>query len=285
MNKSKTGSWSDNLNSEEVIYSKKCANELSHINSWNTFLNSPQIKTAIYLEADHNRSYEELISLKSALFEIRFAYLIQKSELSAKYEYKADTNGNKTVDFCVFGNTIGSKNILIELSSLRESDIQKNATIQTLDGIWSTCLDGNDDVSEYFKVQMVLCEKAEKFPTKTSDDIFNAILLDMRAPNLGIFDQYDYINILLGSHYVEDFYKRYTKQNGLFPGIFCEEHPGSNDLKHLTSVTHFFGFVIEKEYNRNELEREIFWYQNPNIIINNDFNLKNVFKEPKLSNH
>lgn len=126
-------------------------------------------------------------------------------------------------------------------------------------------LDENDDVKEYYRTQNILQKKASKFSIRTLKNSFNIILLDMRASILGCSDFIDYKNILYGK----------VRDNGqiLFPGVFSERHPGYNDLKHLHQSIHYFGFVVEEKFEKNELLNKIHWFNNPQLTCDNIFNL------------
>lgn len=94
-----------------------------------------------------------------------FAYLIFRSGLKAIYEFHTDKQTKKSIDFKVFGDKIKKINLLIEISSLRESELQKGKTWEK-DSFFGCVLSGNDDISDYFKAQKILIEKAKKFSSK-----------------------------------------------------------------------------------------------------------------------
>lgn len=277
MGNSDTGSCSDTLNEDEVNYTKECACTLSHTSHWCDFLNNEQIERAVNVEKNKNRTAAELISIKSALFEVRVAFLIHSSGLNVEYEYSANPNNDKSIDFKVSGNKLKNFNLLIEISSLRESELQKDKTWTNGD-FFGCILTGDDDVSAYFKAQKVLIEKAKKFPSENIDDQINTIILDMRSPILGCSDCDDYKNILYGSKNLDSHAQRYTNDNKLFPGIFCPTHPGGGDadLNHLRKSIHYFGFVVEKKYTKDELANEIRWFKNPDLDSNDMPNLKEI---------
>ena len=190
------GVWSDNLNPDEVNFTKKCANELSNKEGWCNFINDKVIKNAVNTSPNLNRTTSELYRLKSALFEVRIAFLVYRSGLNAEYEFNPNAKGNKTVDFRVFGNQ--NISLLVELSSLRESKSQKNQTGSNGD-FFGCLLTDDNEVAEYCKTQKVLTEKAKKFPSKIIKNQFNVIILDMRSSIIGQCDYLDYCNILYGS--------------------------------------------------------------------------------------
>jgi hypothetical protein len=72
------------------------------------------------------RSDDEKSEIKSALFEIRFAYAIHCAGCIAEYECSSGI-GNSTVDFLIHGKNNQSR-WLVELTSLRESKAIKNNT-------------------------------------------------------------------------------------------------------------------------------------------------------------
>lgn len=275
------GKWADELTRDELENTKKFARELAKSNEWNNFLSDAKVKNAINSHINNSRTFSQLNTIKSALFEIRFSYLIHQSGLKAEYEFNPNNYYKKTVDFKVLVNENKNINLLIELSSLRESDIQKEKTWKNGD-FFGCILVGDDDASAYFKAQKVLIEKASKFPSEKVDDQFNIVIIDMRSTILGCCDCYDYKNILYGSEKLGIEMQRFTKDNKLFPGLFCATHPGNEDadLNHLRSSIHYFGFVVEENYSQNELATKIHWFQNPNLVTRDSpgLDLKKIFK-------
>lgn len=284
------GMWSDYIKREEAEFTKTCACELMKDENWKDFLSNKQIKNAINIKPDEKRTESNLIAVKSAMFEIRIAYLTQQSGLKAEYEFNPNEKNKKTVDFRVYGEKINIINLLMELSSLRESKIQKDKTWSVNkknEPVFFGCaLEGNDDVSEYFKAQKILVEKAAKFPDKIIGNQFSIILLDMRASMLECCDQYDFYNILYGSKNLDSHAQCYTKDNKLFSGIFCHTHPGysDTDLVHLRKSIHYFGFVVEKDYTQDELPAKIQWFKNSSLITNDllDLKLREIFNGKNL---
>ena len=277
MNNNKNGILADYLSFNEVEFSQACAKELQSEKTWQNFLNIPIIKKSIALKRQSGLSGDELRSIKSALFEIRVAHLIHKSGLNAEYEFSSNTDNKKTVDFRVFGRGLGNKTLLIELSSLRESQLQKDKT--WVDNEWFGCMldtDGNNDAREYIRAQSVLIEKALKFSDALTVNQFNIILLDMRSIILTMSDCHDYYNILYGSDGLAPHLQRQIG-NKLFEGIFCAAHPEYQKFEHLRETIYCFGFVNEQRYEQNELARKIQWLRNPELICNGIPKLKEIF--------
>lgn len=271
------GKWSDNLGGKEVEFTKKCVNCLSDENShsWDDFLNIDKVVSLTKVIPNSNRSDDELIAMKSIMFEIRFAYLVCQSGLSALYEFQPNAESAKTVDFKVYGKKIGEICLLIELTSLRESRKQKKRTSTTeaqYDRVPVTkvvCDLGEDEeVNEYCKAQNVLVEKAQKYPKRKVANQFNVVIVDMRSSILGGWDNYDSHNVLYGSNNLNGYTQRHMKNGMLFPGIFSSAHPEYHNEKfvHLRNSIHYFGFVVEKHYASNELATAIQWFKNPGLI-------------------
>jgi len=274
----KTMCASDFLNCDEVEFTKKCACTLKREKSWRDFLNDEKIQKAINITTDTEKSEANVGAMKSAMFEIRIAYLIHQSGLSAKYEANAHQKNKKTIDFSVHVKKSENINLLIEVSSLRKSKLEKEKSWEN-EEFFGCCLNGDDEVSGYFKAQKVLVEKAEKFPSKIAQDQFHIIILDMRSSILGSTDCWDYHSILFGSEGLDAGLQRATKRNELFPGILSQDHPGSNcnNVKHLRKSIHYFGFVIENNYKPDELATKIKWFKNPNLINeSNNLNLRMI---------
>ncbi|MCK4608459.1 MAG: hypothetical protein KAT71_03175 [Gammaproteobacteria bacterium] len=281
------GKIKDYLSLDEVENSKKYAEILAKSGKWGAFLADDKIDKAINVTLNLSVTFDELNSIKSALFEVRFAYLIHQSGLTAEYEFNPNPNKNKkgqkqkSIDFklCYASKNI---NLLIELSSLRESNIQKDKTWEAGKFV-GCCLNGDDEVSEYFKAQKVLIEKAAKFSPEIIPNQYNIILLDMRSSILENLDCFDCRNILYGSEGLDPALQRHTKDNKLFPGIFCSTHPNEGDvvLDHLRKSIHYFGFVVEKQYMQDELATEIKWFKNPSYLDSSLPNLKETFGKRK----
>ncbi|VEB39315.1 Uncharacterised protein [Legionella sainthelensi] len=124
MSKQNLGKFTDYLSVDEVEFSKKAGKALQTASWGKKMLLDPKISSALAIEKNGNRTYEEFSSIKSALFEVRFAYVLQQRKLDdAEYETKTGI-GKSTVDFKF--NYNGST-WLIELTSIRESDAVKKS--------------------------------------------------------------------------------------------------------------------------------------------------------------
>lgn len=259
MSNKECGKFTDYLSRNEVINSQEYAAILAKSGNWDVFLKTNNIKNALNIKQDPERTFDELNSIKSALFEVRFAHLIHQLELTAEYEFNLNIHGNKksqqpkTIDFKI--NVLENTNILVELSSLRERYCQKKKT-WIRDEFFGCCLGGNDEVSEYFKIQNILIEKAKKFPSAITKNQYNIIVLDVRSSILNSSDCYDYHNVL--------------------SRILCLTHQSDDgELDHLRRNIHYFGFVVEKKYTPDELANEIKWFKNPKF--NKLPDLKEIF--------
>lgn len=124
MEKQQLGKFTDPFSVAEIEYSKKAAEELSNVDWAKKILSDKKISTALKVEKNIDRTWDEFSSIKSALFELRFAGSLHKMGFNVEYE-AATGVGKSTVDFKV---PYDSSIWLIELTSTRESDTVKKAT-------------------------------------------------------------------------------------------------------------------------------------------------------------
>lgn len=115
------GIWADNLRGDEVEFTLEVAEYLKSVPWAKKMLDDPQIKEALKVHKLAELDAATIKRIKAALFEVRFAFALY--DLNVEYEYCCLKNGG-SVDFKINVNP----NILIELTSLRESDEMKLAT-------------------------------------------------------------------------------------------------------------------------------------------------------------
>ncbi len=276
----KAGIFTDPLTMEEVNFSKKAGKELEQLEWTKDLLNESKIISALNAKPTDNRSYSSLNAIKSALFEIRFAYSIYNAGLIAEYEYTAGI-GDTSVDFrCTDGNNVIW---LIELTSLRESvAVKENTSIGNNYFSYRSIPKKNKnspEVIDIIKTQKAICSKVVnnkgtpiKFPS-VQPNCFHMIVVDMRSFNAGISDCYDYHNIAYGSKSLIDkhdgiYCRRWIDQSNAtesyISGLFDEQHP---DIKsqYVRERIHVLGFILEKKYSKNELKNNIKFFCNPNL--------------------
>lgn len=286
MVKQELGKFTDFFSVDEIEYSKKAAEELRNADWAKKILSDKKISTALKVEKNMDRTYDEFSSIKSALFEIRFADGLHKIGFNAEYE-AATGVGRSTVDFKV---PYDSSIWLIELTSTRESDTVKEAT-KTKDEFYSYLSITNNrtnspEILELIKLQKVICNKVHKqglphkFP-EISDNIYNVILVDIRSINAGIIDHFDCHIITHGSsslaNVAEGVYCRgfidNTGKLDHIKGIFEQNHPDPNS-KIIRERIHFICFVKEQEYNENELINKMKVFENPHFFQDHETALK-----------
>lgn len=249
------GRFSDYLTYDEIKFSKQAGDTLKKHSSWaNKMLKEGKILKALDVTPELDRSYDKLNEIKSALFEVRFAYAIHMAELQAEYEFSCGI-GKKTIDFKI----TNSHEWLIELTSLRESSAVKEnifgdknsfsySSITTVSDVKNS-----PEIRDIIKAQTAICRKICKFPETTSN-AYHMILVDMRSINIGCSDRVDYWNCAYGSktlaHFDDGFYYReWIDQNGQkkpIKGLFDEDEC-------IRTRIHALGFVSEKEYTGNEI--------------------------------
>lgn len=266
----KKGGFADHLKREEVAFSKIAAKELEKCPWATKILEEPKVARAIQVEPNHNRDYSDLNEIKSALFEVRFAYNIFKLGLPGEYEYRCGIR-NSSVDFKI---TKGNSTWLVELTSLRarNGDYVGSEHYCSI----SALKENAQEVMDIVKVQRailskILDEKGNqiKFPSIQSN-VIHMILVDMRSPIGGMSDHYDGFNIAYGSKRliaVDNgvYCRKWVDQNGkesLIKGLFDKCHPESGS-SHVRERIHVLGFVLEKDYAENELIDKIKFFYNP----------------------
>ena len=288
----KQGILSDNLTDREVTFTKKAAESLSNVDWARKLLKSNKIARALAVTPNRNRSYDDTNEIKSALFEVRFAYAIYKAGLNAEYEFSSNMKGS-TVDFKVIGNT----NWLIELTSLRESSAVKDNTKtenEYFEFISRTKAgaENSPEIRDLIKLQSAICCKISdsKTPNKIGNPIkfpeikpnlYQMILVDVRS-FMGVGgDFYDWFNVAYGSKKLasldQGIHCRYLKDNegkiSLIKGLFEEDHP---DLRsqHIRDRIHALAFISEKKYDENEIITNMCLFPNPAYFEENESFIK-----------
>jgi len=275
----KKGMFSDPLTIPEVMSGKRIYDELKKIVWAKKLLNDNKVKTAISCKPNSRRKVSELFAIKSALFELRFAGLIHSLNLTAEYEYKTGVGGS-SVDFKIEKN---KKQWLIELTSLKESiEVKKNTRVKGNQFCYLSISKNNENSPEVFdliKVQNAIINKTInndgkpiKFD-KHKRNVYNIILIDMRAFNAGAADYFDCFNIVNGSELLLNpkygFYVRYwideKGQSSLIKGLFDKAYPDKN-AKNVRNRIHAIGFVLEKDFSDNEMNKKIMFFPNPKFF-------------------
>ena len=277
----KKGCFADYLIQDEVVFSKIAAKELEKILWAKKLLEEPKVTRAIQTEPDNNRKYSDLNEIKSALFEIRFAYSVYKSGLIAEYECNCGL-GDTSIDFKIEDSNY---TWLIELTSCRESsEVKKNTTIS--DNYFNYCsisnpLKNSPEVVDIIKTQHAIlnkvCNKAKpiKFPViqNSNNKGLHMILVDMRSFNAGMSDYCDYANIACGSKFLINvdngaYCRNWIDQNGkvnLIKGLFDPDYPDIRS-KRIHESIHILGFVHESDYDEKELITKTRLFYNPRFF-------------------
>lgn len=277
----KLGKWADRLTTEEVVFSREAANALMTADWGNEFCSSDSIKTILNeLKSPENISDDSILRAKALLFEIRFAYSILQSGLSAKYEYKAGVE-DSSIDFIVYGKE-NDRDWLIELTSLRESQKVKDSTITN--GNFSTYISpsNDDEMDDIIRAQRAILSKVAnqnsnkptKFPP-LDNSTSRAIVIDMRSMNAGGgADKMDICNIVYGSRRLvgkgidyEVYSKQWKRQDGSYEyvrGVFETDHPDER-AKFLQERIHALVFISEKKYETGHINSIIKVAYNPKL--------------------
>lgn len=284
MTKQQLGKFTDFLSVDEIRYSKKVGKKLQKAEWAKKMLNDSKISAALTIKQNKDRTYEEFSSIKSALFEVRFAYALQQIGLDAEYESKTGV-GKSTVDFKLnYNNSIW----LIELTSTRESDAVKKTTKTNRDGFnnylsITNSTKNSPEIRELIKLQNVIYNKTQqngkphKFPV-ISDNNYHVIVVDVRSNSAGISDHYDYHIVTYGSHsltnvndgiYCREFIDNDSNDMEHIKGVFEQNNPNPNS-KIIRERIHFICFVKEQEYKENEIINKMDVFLNPNFFRDNE---------------
>jgi len=274
----KKGIFSDPLKPQEVDNGKKVYDQLKEVSWAKKLLNDRKIKTAISCKRNPRKT-SKLFSIKSALFELRFAGFIHSLHMTAEYEHKTGLGGS-SVDFKIEKD---KKTWLIELTSLNESnEVKKNTKVKGNQFYYLSLSRNNKnppEVVDLIKVQNAIINKTIdkankpiKF-NKPKRNVYNLILVDIRAFNAGSADCFDYFNIVNGSELLlnpkYEFNVRYwideKGQSSLIKGLFDKAYPNKN-AKNVRNRIHAIGFVLEKDFSNNEMNKKIIFFPNPKFF-------------------
>lgn len=285
MPNSQRGWFTDYLSQNEVDFSKEAANQLQGVPWARKLLKESKIKNALDVQPSLQRAYSELNEIKSALFEVRFAFAIHLKNLIAEYEFSAGVD-KSSIDFKV---QEGNNFWLIELTSLRESDAVKDAsTTNDNDFITYESITGKDknssEILDLLKLQNAIYNKVTKknsklipfkFPKITNKN-YHVLVIDARSTNAGAVDYFDFAVAINGSLSLSDinqgFYCRYffnknTKERSHIKGVFEENNQDSRSLI-VRERIHFICFTVEKLYKSDELMQEMIIFPNPRYFSN-----------------
>lgn len=284
------GCWDNHVTDREYGFSKEAGEILKNAPWAKAMLETKPIQQAL-----EHRTYpykQSVETTKSALFEIRFARALYEAGLTVEYEHQTGL-GQSSVDFRVSKPENSDIKWLIELTSLDKSEAIKEA-VNEHEGLftYSSSIKPEDttnspEVRDIIKTQNAILHKTvdrngnpAKFPERT-DNCFHAIIVDMRAFNMGLSDFGDFLNILYGSGNLPDSYQRaWINKDGkkeLIRGLFDEEYPDARS-QYLRKRIHAIGFVKEKSYERNEIKSAIKLYANPELITNKE-QMRNLWPE------
>lgn len=286
--KKQSGLWADPLGIEEVNFSKQAADALSKVEWAKPLLTEAKISRALSCVPNDGRTMDALLEIKSALFEVRFAYAIHVANFAGQYEHKTGV-GRSSVDFLICGKA-GQRNWLIELTSLHESEAAKKSSWQkeSFFGYVSYPKPGKNstEIRDIIKVQQAILHKvaskeqeAIKFPMPTAEN-YHVIVVDVRAWNIGTADKWDFHNIVYGSQSLAQ------KKNGIFcqhwigddgksellRGVLDPSHPDQK-AKHLRERVHAVAFISEKHYTKSEMNAQISIWPNPHLVAKEQFHI------------
>ena len=259
--------WSDSLSEKEAYYNTRILTEL-RVAPW---------------AAPLLQRIEEWGGVTSnnmpLLFEARFAYELFRRDLRVQYEYPAGV-GASTVEFRISD----SKEWLIELVSIRESDGLRMATRQDGDFFHRNLSSHNlrkpvrDEQKQSEEAEMITAQHkiGEKVlaggqPTKFPfpGGAVHAILVDMRGYIGSGGDWIDYRQIAYGPGGVPADRKELVHYwegkpiRGLFENF--DNHP-ARAAGLLQERIHLLGFVSERNYAEKEIADRAYWLPNPNLV-------------------
>ena len=285
MPKNQSGWFTDHLSQDEVDFSKNAAEQLREAPWTKKMLKESKIKGALSVQPSVQRTYNELNEIKSALFEVRFAFAIHLEHLTAEYEYPTGVD-NSSIDFKVRDE---NNSWLIELTSLRESDAVKTATtLNNNSSIIYESITGKDENSpeilDILKLQNAIYNKVTKknsklkpikFPKITNKN-YHVIVIDARSINVSAVDYFDFALAINGSlslsainqgFYCRFFFNKNTKELSHIRGVFEENNEDGRSVI-VRERIHFIGFTVEKSYSPGELMQEMIVFPNPRYFSN-----------------
>lgn len=259
--------WTDTLTTTEAEYTRQVLEELSRV-AWAGSLLA-KIEAAGGLTA----------AAMPLLFEVRVAYELYRTGCHVQYEYPSGV-GDSTVDFRV----VGSREWLIELVSIRESNAVKRATVEVAENEWQRELatDAADraqsEEGELITAEQKIVEKVYSAGTPTKfplpSNAYHVILTDMRGYLGAGGDRGDYRHIAYGAAGVRHdpmLIHWWTGTDGKrrpIKGLF----EASNPLKGAAYVReriHVLGFIKEKDYHLGEIRQQTYYVPN-NHLFNNE---------------
>lgn len=278
------GVWSDRLTKEEVDFTQKIL--VSSQNSWlNQLVENNKIKRTLeLLKNPKNMSSRDIKAAKADLFEIRIAYAIHQSGYSAIYEHKTGV-GDYSVDFFIYDNKIKEQHDwLVELTSTRDSEDVKQNTTQKNSVYSYITLDNNQEVKDIWRVQQAILSKVGKKPAipikfpLPNGTTYNAIIIDVRAMNIGMVDENDLKTIMYGSKcYTGPIYREFIEKNDSHKTILgiCDPKYEDQDLRArcFRERIHVVGFINEKKYEKGFINSNIQTFCNPHLTSELDLEL------------
>lgn len=141
--------------------------------------------------------YDNTVTDRSIWFEMVFAYWLEEAGITPVYEYLANPNNEKTVDFFV---TYGGINFQMELVRVEDSDeVTKHVEVQKSSDEFSSygLLLNSDDKNPYFKpaaqtirLQEKILEKVEKFGVPSKNTV-SLVIVDCTNIHIGRLDDED----------------------------------------------------------------------------------------------
>lgn len=265
-----TGIWSDRLRSDEVEFSQKIAEYFAEKDEYKSLIQDSKIQKVLNsLKSPKSMSEEDIKAAKSHLFEIRFSYAIDQLGLDIIYEHKTGVD-NTSVDFLIKDKE--QHEWLVELTSLRDGEHIKQDT-NLNEGMYSYISpDNNAEVKDIHRAQQaILCKVAKngdtpiKFPeTNTGCKKYNIIIVDMRAINFGMVDNWDLQAIMFGCKHLNEYYREFIDKEGKAHPIMgiCDLDYSDLRAKYFRERVHAVGFINEKEYKEGEISTQLKVYYN-----------------------
>jgi hypothetical protein len=209
---------------------------------------------------------------KDRFFELRFAYALNRAEVTTRYEIPGE--GTSTIDF---GFASQGQSWTVELIRLGETKAAKAATRRYVDerGVEWARRDLSTDAEdrrqstegETIKAVQRICGKCwkegrpHKFPAPS--DTYHMILVDCRA-FLNGGDVHDRLHVALGAKAVPREY-RLAWEGKPISGVFAAE-TAVDGAAEARGRVHFLGFVRERTYKPDEFGGVIEIVANPHLF-------------------
>ncbi len=236
-----------------------------------------KIDWAAHLIDDFNRNGSLQHNNKGHCFNVRFAHALYNAGITPNVEIDGEANSKIDFGFSRFGYDFA-----VELYSLEYSQGLKNSNtlIDEENNIYGSML--TTDAAEFkatgageiVNAVTRICQKCEKNqkPHKFRipyDTQINVLLVDMLCHQMGMADEFDFIQIAYGNQLklLPD-HLRYSSSRSIL-GAFDPKNK-CKGASYLRGRVHFLAFCNEQTFEPNSFGSHILALPNPNLIDNDD---------------